>query len=71
MHTLLLGKVICIMPRKYDDEFKARAVGLVTDHAEECDTPHGLHHRGGHAVGSALRINCAGGSTNPRSTTDT
>ncbi|MCV7058224.1 IS3 family transposase [Mycolicibacterium gilvum] len=26
------------MPRKYDDEFKARAVRLVTDHAEEYDT---------------------------------
>jgi transposase-like protein len=26
------------MPKKYDDEFKARAVRLVTDHAEEYDT---------------------------------
>lgn len=26
------------MPRKYDEEFKARAVRLVTDHAEEYST---------------------------------
>ena len=26
------------MPRRYDEEFKARAVRLVTDHAEEYDT---------------------------------
>lgn len=26
------------MPRKYDDEFKARAVRLVIDHTEEYDT---------------------------------
>ncbi len=26
------------MPRKYDDEFRARAVRLVTDHAGEYDT---------------------------------
>ncbi|STZ44383.1 hypothetical protein [Mycolicibacterium gilvum] len=26
------------MPNKYDDEFKARAVRLVADHAEEYDT---------------------------------
>lgn len=26
------------MPRKYDDEFKAWAVRLVADHAEEYDT---------------------------------
>ena len=26
------------MPKKYDDEFKARAVRLVIDHAEEYDT---------------------------------
>ncbi|WP_255731144.1 MULTISPECIES: hypothetical protein [Mycobacterium] len=26
------------MPKKYDEEFKARAVRLVTDHAEEYDT---------------------------------
>lgn len=38
MHTFLRGKVVCIMPRKYDDEFKARAARLVTDHAEEYDT---------------------------------
>ena len=30
------------MPRKYDDEFKTRAVRLVTDHAEEYDTRYGL-----------------------------
>jgi transposase len=38
MHTFFRGKVVCIMPRKYDDEFKARAVRLVIDHAEEYDT---------------------------------
>ncbi len=38
MHTFFRGKVVRIMPRKYDDEFKARAVRLVTDHAEEYDT---------------------------------
>ena len=27
-----------MMARKYDDEFKARAVRLVTDHAEEYDS---------------------------------
>ena len=26
------------MPKKYDDDFKTRAVRLVTDHAEEYDT---------------------------------
>ncbi|WP_197745633.1 transposase [Mycolicibacterium fallax] len=26
------------MPKKYDDEFRARAVRLVIDHAEEYDT---------------------------------
>lgn len=26
------------MPKKYDDEFKARAVRLVIDHGEEYDT---------------------------------
>lgn len=26
------------MPKRYDEEFKARAVRLVTDHAEEYDT---------------------------------
>jgi transposase len=38
MHTFFRGKVVCIMPSKYDDEFKARAVRLVTDHAEEYAT---------------------------------
>jgi hypothetical protein len=27
------------MPKRYDEEFKARAVRLVTDHAEEYNTP--------------------------------
>jgi len=38
MHTFFRGKVGRIMAKKYDDEFKARAVRLVTDHAEEYDT---------------------------------
>ena len=38
MHTFFRGKVVRIMPKKYDDEFKARAVRLVADHAEEYDT---------------------------------
>ena len=38
MHTFFRGKVVRIMPKKYDDEFRARAVRLVTDHAEEYDT---------------------------------
>jgi transposase len=35
---LFRGKVVRIMPKRYDEEFKARAVRLVTDHAEEYDT---------------------------------
>lgn len=27
------------MPKRYDEEFKARAVRLVTDHVEEYNTP--------------------------------
>jgi transposase len=38
MHTFFRGKVVRIMPKKYDDDFKTRAVRLVTDHAEEYDT---------------------------------
>lgn len=38
MHTFFRGKVVRIMPKRYDEEFKARAVRLVTDHAEEYDT---------------------------------
>ncbi len=38
MHTFFRGKVVRIMAKRYDDEFKARAVQLVTDHAEEYDT---------------------------------
>lgn len=38
MHTFFRGKVVCIMPKKYDEEFKARAVRLVTDHVEEYDS---------------------------------
>jgi len=38
MHTFFRGKVLCIMPKKYDEEFKARAVRLVTDHVEEYDS---------------------------------
>ena len=38
MHTFFRGKVVRIMPKKYDEEFKARAVRLVADHVEEYDT---------------------------------
>jgi transposase-like protein len=38
MHTFFRGKVVRIMPKRYDEEFKARAVRLVIDHAEEYDT---------------------------------
>ena len=38
MHTFFRGKVVRIMPKRYDEEFKARAVRLVTDHAQEYDT---------------------------------
>jgi len=38
MHTFFRGKVVRIMPKRYDGEFKARAVRLVIDHAEEYDT---------------------------------
>jgi transposase len=38
MHTFFRGKVVRIMPKKYDDDFKTRAVRLVTDHVEEYDT---------------------------------
>ncbi len=38
MHTFFRGTGVRIMPKRYDEEFKARAVRLVTDHAEEYDT---------------------------------
>lgn len=38
MHTFFRGKVVRIMPKRYDEEFKARAVRLVIDHVEEYDT---------------------------------
>lgn len=38
MHTFFQGKVVRIMPKKYDEEFKARAVRLVIDHEQEYDT---------------------------------
>jgi transposase len=38
MHTFFRGKVVRIMPKKYDEQFKARAVRLVTDHVEEYDS---------------------------------
>ncbi|OHU36800.1 transposase [Mycobacteroides chelonae] len=38
MHTFFRGKVVRIMPKKYDEEFKARAVRLVVDHVEEYDS---------------------------------
>ncbi len=38
MHTFFRGKVVRIMPKKYDEEFRVRAVRLVTDHGEEYST---------------------------------
>ena len=38
MHTPFRGKVLRIMAKRYDDEFKAREVRLATDHSEEYDT---------------------------------
>lgn len=38
MHTLYGGKVGRIMPRKYDESVKARAVRLVVEHRDEYDT---------------------------------
>lgn len=38
MHTFFRGKVIRIMAKKYDEEFKSRAVRLVADHAGEYDS---------------------------------
>lgn len=37
MHTFFVGKV-GIMPKKYDAEFKARAVRLVRDHVQDYDS---------------------------------
>lgn len=36
--TFFRGKVVHIVPKEYDAEFKARAGRLVADHAEEYDT---------------------------------
>lgn len=38
MHTFFRGKVVRITPKRYDEEFRARAVRLVTDYAEEYGT---------------------------------
>ncbi len=38
MRTFFRGKVVRIMPKKYDEEFRARAVRLVIDHEQEYDT---------------------------------
>jgi transposase len=38
MHTFIRGKVFRIMPKRYDEEFKARAVRLVADHCGEYDS---------------------------------
>jgi transposase-like protein len=38
MHTFFRGKVGRIMPKKYDEAFRARAVRLVTDHVQDYDT---------------------------------
>ncbi len=38
MHTLIRGKVFRIMPKRYDEELKVRAVRLVADHCDEYDS---------------------------------
>lgn len=38
MHTLIRGKVFRIMPMRYDEEFKGRAVRLVAEHGGEYDS---------------------------------
>ena len=38
MHTFIRGKVFRIMPKRYDEEFRARAVRLVADHCGEYDS---------------------------------
>ena len=38
MDTFFRGKVVRIMPKKYDVEFKAQPVRSFTDHAEDSDT---------------------------------
>lgn len=38
MRTFFRGKVVRIMPKEYDEEFKVRAVWLVNDHVEEYDS---------------------------------
>ncbi|ORW64367.1 transposase [Mycolicibacter senuensis] len=38
MHTFFRGKVRRIMPKKYDAEFRFRAVRLVADHEQDYDT---------------------------------
>ena len=47
MHTFIRGKVFRIMPMRYDEEFKARAVRLVAEHGGEYDFD--LVEREGHA----------------------
>ena len=41
MHTLFGGKVGRIMPKKYDESVRVRAVRLVVDHRDEYDTEYG------------------------------
>lgn len=39
MHTTFFrGKVRRVVPMKYDEEFRARTVRLVSDHGKEYDT---------------------------------
>ena len=38
MRTFFRGKVVRIMPKIYDEQFRVRAVRLVTDHVDEYDS---------------------------------
>ena len=38
MHTFFRGKVFRIMPKKYDESTKAKAVRLVVEHSDEYDS---------------------------------
>lgn len=67
MHTFFRGKVVHIVPKKYDEEFKARAVRLGHRPCRGVRRPHGLHllrWPSGWGVGNR----CDGGSTRPKST---
>ncbi len=64
MHISLVGEVAS-MPRKYDENTKARAVRLVVDHAEdyasEWEAVKTVSARLGYASGDAAQVATAGG----------